>query len=150
MIHMKIAVVYVSCHHGNTKKVLDEMSKVTDMDLFKINEAKKSDLSDYDVIGLASGIYFHKLHKDIIKLAEVIDLSNKKVFIVYTCGINYLNYAKSLEKIVKSKNCKYLGCFSCRGYDTYGFFGKIGGIAKMHPTENDLKKAREFIKSNIR
>ena len=40
--------------------------------------------------------------------------------------------------------------FSCRGYDTYGFFEKIGGIAKNHPNEKDFKKAREFIKNNLR
>ena len=125
------------------------MSKESSMDLFKISEAKKTDLSDYDVIGFASGVYFHKLHKGLLKLAEEMNLSDKKVFIVYTCGINYINYARSLEKIVKSKNCEYLGCFSCRGYDTYGFFERIGGIAKNHPDEKDFKKAREFIKKQF-
>lgn len=147
---MKTAVVYVSSHHGNTKKVIDEMSKEASMDLFKISETKKTDFSDYDIIGFASGVYFHKLHKGILKLAEEMNLSNKKIFIVYTCGINYINYARSLEKIVKSKNCEYLGCFSCRGHDTYGFFERIGGIAKNHPNEKDFKKAREFIKNNLR
>ena len=150
VIRMKIAAVYVSSHHKNTKKVIDEMSKEANMDLLKISEAKKTDLSNYDAIGFASGVYFHKLHKGLIKLAEEMNLSDKKVFIVYTCGINYINYARSLEKIIKSKNCEYLGCFSCRGYDTYGFFEKIGGIAKNHPNEKDLIKAREFIKTSLR
>lgn len=150
MICMKIAIIYISTHHGNTKKIINEMSKETNIDLLKISEAKKTDLTQYDTIGFASGVYFHKLHKNIIKLAEEINLTNKKVFIVYTCGINYINYAKSLEKIIKSKNCEYLGCYTCKGYDTYGFFEKIGGIAKNHPNEKDLKKAREFIKNIIK
>ena len=91
---MKTAIIYVSSHHGNTKKVIDEMATVKEIDLFKISQAKATDFSNYDAIGFASGVYYH-----------------------------------------------------CRGYDTFGFFEKIGGIAKGHPNEKDFKKAREFIKN---
>ena len=144
---MKIAVIYVSSHHGNTKKVIDAMADERDMDLYKISEAENTDFSDYDAIGFASGVYFHKLHVGIEKLATEIYLSGKKVFTVYTCGINYLNYARRIQKTVKSQNCEFVGGFSCRGYDTYSFFEKIGGIAKGHPNSKDLSKAREFIKN---
>lgn len=144
---MKTAIIYVSSHHGNTKKVIDEMATVKDMDLFKISQAKATDFSSYDAIGFASGVYYHKLHKGIEKLASEIDLTGKKVFTVYTCGINYINYAKGIQKIIKAQNCDFVGGFSCRGYDTFGFFEKIGGIAKGHPNEKDFKKAREFIKN---
>ena len=123
---MKTAIIYVSSHHGNTKKVIDEMATVKE-------------------IGFASGVYYHKLHKGIEKLASEIDLTGKKVFTVYTCGINYINYARGIQKIIKAQNCDFIGGFSCRGYDTFGFFEKIGGIAKGHPNEKDFKKAHEFI-----
>ncbi len=132
---MKTAIIYVSSHHGNTKKILDVMADSKDIDLFKISEAKKTDFSVYDAIGFASGIYFHKFHKGIEKM---------------TCGINYINYARSIQKKIKSQDCEFIGGFSCRGYDTYGFFEKIGGIAKNHPNEKDFRKAREFVKNSLR
>ena len=144
---MKIGIIYVSSHHENTKKVLDAMAEVAEIDLLKLSQAKNVDFSTYDAIGFASGVYFHKMHKGIEKLASEIDLDGKKVFTVYTCGINYMNYARSVQKTIKSQNCEFVGNFSCRGYDTYGFFEKIGGIAKGHPDEKDLEKAREFIKN---
>lgn len=142
---MKTAIIYVSNHHENTKKVIDAMATVKDIDLFKISEAKNTDFSNYDTIGFASGVYYHKLHKKIEELASEIDLTGKKVFTIYTCGINYINYAKSIQKIIKRQDCEYKGGFSCRGYDTFGFLEKIGGIAKNHPNQKDLTKACEFI-----
>lgn len=144
---MKIAIIYVSYHHGNTKKVIDAMGEVEDVDFFKISEAKKADFSLYDAIGFASGVYFAKLHKAIEKLASEIDLTGKKVFTVYTCGINFFNYARVIQKTIRAQDCEFVGGFSCRGYDTYGFFEKIGGIARNHPDERDLTKARSFIKN---
>ena len=36
------------------------------------------------------------------------------------------------------------GKYSCKGYDTFGPFKLIGGIAKGHPNEKDLAGAVEF------
>lgn len=144
---MKIAIVYVSYHHGNTRKVLDAMCEAADIDLLKVSEAKKADLSAYDAIGFASGIYFSKFHKAIVNLAGEIDLTGKKVFTVYTCGFRCINYARGIQKTIRAQNCEFVGGFSCRGYDTYGIFARIGGLSKGHPNEKDLKKARLFIKT---
>ncbi|MEE1099963.1 MAG: hypothetical protein U0K86_00580 [Agathobacter sp.] len=35
--------------------------------------------------------------------------------------------------IINNKNCPIIGKFSCKGYDTYGPFKLVGGIAKSHP-----------------
>ena len=37
-----------------------------------------------------------------------------------------------------------LGEFSCKGYDTFGPFRLVGGIAKGHPDAADLEDARRF------
>ena len=39
-----------------------------------------------------------------------------------------------------------IGKFFCKGYDTYGPFKLVGGIAKGHPDEKDLMAAVEFYK----
>jgi flavodoxin len=38
------------------------------------------------------------------------------------------------------------GRFSCKGYDTFGLFKLIGGLAKGHPDDNDLENAVTFFK----
>ena len=65
----KIAIVYVSTHHGNTKKVVEAMSEERACDLYPADRAKDVDFSRYDVIGFASGVYFQSLSPAIVQLA---------------------------------------------------------------------------------
>ena len=37
-----------------------------------------------------------------------------------------------------------LGVYSCRGYDTFGPWKLLGGIAKGRPSQKDLNGALEF------
>jgi flavodoxin len=39
-----------------------------------------------------------------------------------------------------------IGRFSCKGYDTFGPFKLVGGLAKGHPDDKDLKDAVSFFK----
>ena len=52
--------------------------------------------------------------------------------------------AGALAEIAGEKRCPVLGEFSCRGYDTFGPFKLVGGIAKGHPNARDLERARKF------
>ncbi len=143
----RIAIVYVSTHHGNTKKVVEAMAEERACDLYPAERAKDVDFSKYDAVGFASGVYFQSPSPAIVKLAKDIGLDGRqRTFVVYTAGIDYRNYAAPLEKILKEKST-YVGRYSCRGWDTWGPFGLIGGIARKNPTEKDLRKAREFIRA---
>jgi flavodoxin len=42
-----------------------------------------------------------------------------------------------------------LGTYGCKGFDTVGPLKLIGGIAKGHPDENDVKGAIEFFRRII-
>ena len=114
----KIAIVYVSTHHGNTKKVLEAMAEERACDLYPADRAKDIELD-----------------------------AHQRTFIVYTAGIDFKNYAVSVERILREKAGTYVGRYACRGYDTWGPFGLFGGIGRKHPTDKDLLKAREFIKA---
>ena len=57
---MKTAIVYASVHHGNTKKIVDEIANEYEVELVDATQVKEKELSGYDVIGFASGIYFAK------------------------------------------------------------------------------------------
>ena len=60
---MKTAIIYASPHHGNTKKLIDAIATKHEVTLIDATQTKDQDLSDYDLIGYASGIYFQKYHK---------------------------------------------------------------------------------------
>ena len=109
----------------------------------KSEPATKADLSDYDRIGFASGIYFSKFHQTILKFASENLPENKKVFMICTYGGNAAY--KSLEVILKEKKTDIIGKFGCKGYDTFGPFKLVGGIAKGHPDEKDLEAAVSFV-----
>ena len=56
---MATAICFYSKHHGNTKKLLDAIREAEgSVELIDITEQKKADLSGYDRIGFASGIYY--------------------------------------------------------------------------------------------
>ena len=142
---MKTIILYASTHHGNTKKIVQAMAKCLAADVVDITKNIQPDISAYDVVGLASGVYFHSLHESIRKFIDNASFDGKqKAFLVDTCGVGYRDYAKDAKKALKAKGVSCLGSFQCRGYDTFGVFGKIGGIAKKHPNEKDLENARIF------
>ena len=60
---MKTLIVYHSEHHGNTKKLLDAIAEQEGVTLVEAEDASKVDVSSYDLIGLASGIYYQKLDR---------------------------------------------------------------------------------------
>lgn len=147
---MKTVIIYASTHHGNTKKVAEYMAKIITADLIDITQNQNPDISAYDTVGFASGIYFHSFHETIKKyISNTVFNKNQKVFLVDTCGVAYIDYTKGMKKLLKQKNVECVGSFQCRGYDTYGIFGKLGGIAKGHPSQQELKKAENFIKNII-
>lgn len=121
------------------------MAQVLSADLIDATKEGAPNLSSYDVICFASGIYMQKYHNRIIELVENNKFSkNQNIFFVHTCGMAIRDYAAGLKKILKEKDITCLGTFHCRGFDTFGPFGKIGGIAKGHPNAADLQRAVDF------
>ena len=100
-IKMKSVIVYASVHHGNTKKLVEKIAEECKVDLINAVQQPKADLSDYDRIGFAFGIYFSKFHQTILKFASENLPENKKVFMICTYGGNVAY--KSLEVILKRR-----------------------------------------------
>ena len=142
---MKKLIVYESIHHGNTEKIGKAMAEYLNADLIKTNDVNVNTLKDYDLIGFGSGIYNGKLHKNVLDLIEKSPtLSNKKAFVFSTSGQGKVKYNNTIEQKLKEKGFEVVGSFACKGYDTFGPFKLIGGIAKGRPNENDIQKAKEF------
>ena len=141
---MKTAIVYYSQHHGNTKKLLDAIAAQEEVTLIDVLENKDADLTGYDRIGLASGIYFGTFAKQVIAFAKERLPEGKDVFYIYTHGAASGDFLKAMRQIADSRRCRELGEYRCQGYDTFGPFKLVGGIAKGHPTQEELAAAVRF------
>jgi len=141
---MKVLIVYHSEHHDNTKKLVEAIARQGDVTLLNASENSNLNWSDYDLIGFASGIYYQKFHKDILGIAEKNLPIGKKVFFLYTCGVKRQSYADAIKQIAESKKSKIQGCYGCLGFDTFGPFKLVGGIAKGHPNDEDVSSAVNF------
>ena len=147
---MKTAIVYFSQHHGNTKKLIDAIALKYEITTINVTEDKSVDLAKFDCIGFASGIYFSSFAKQILTFAENKLPKNKDVFFINTCGFQSpVVYFEAIRKIAKAKGCRELGAYQCLGYDTFGPFKVIGGIAKGHPDENDVNNVVRFYQNII-
>ena len=140
---MKTAIIYYSAHHGNTRRLAEAIAQGRDVTLIDALAAKSADLSGYDLIGFASGIYFGKFHQSVVEFAKNNLPQGKKVFFLSTYGGS--NGTRAIEEAVKVKDARIVGGFGCKGYDTFGPFKLVGGICKGHPDETDLKNACRFL-----
>lgn len=142
---MKAVILYASVHHGNTKKVVEAMAPILKAQMIDLTEQRNFDLFGYDLIGFASGIFYGAFHQAITSyIAKASFGKGQRVFLANTCGIAYCSYAKRLQRQLAERGVPCVGSFQCRGYDTFGIWQKIGGIAKKHPDHADLKRAQEF------
>lgn len=141
---MKTAVIYYSKHHGNTKKILDVLCKDNEIHLIDATKTEKESLAEYDLIGFASGIYYSKFHKSVLKFAEANFPEGKSVFFLYTYGAKKEGYTKAIQETVLKKSAHVLGEFGCFGFNTFGPFKLIGGLAKGHPNETECEQAKQF------
>ena len=143
--NMNTAIIYYSKHHGNTKKLLDGIKAVDpSVVLIDVTAGGAADLSSYDRIGFASGIYYSSFAKQIISFAEEHLPEGMPVFYIYTHGAPSGNFLKAMRAVAEKKHCRELGEYRCQGYDTFGPFKLVGGIAKGHPTAEELKGAVDF------
>ena len=142
---MKTVILFYSKHHGNTKKLLDAIKEADPMvDLIDVTAAETVDLSGYDRIGIASGIYYTNFAKQVISYASDHLPEGKPVFFIYTHGAPTGGFLKGIREITGRKHCKELGEYRCQGFDTFGPFKLVGGIAKGHPTKEEIDAAVKF------
>lgn len=143
---MEVIIIYISVHWGNTEKIAKGIAETLNGKLVKVNEVIVDELPKYKLVGVGSGIYYGKHHKELIDFVDKLPPSNgQKVFIFSTAGYN-LNWLwhRELKKKLSKKGFDIVGEFSCKGFTTYGPYRLIGGINKGRPNEKDLEDARKF------
>ena len=144
---MKTVIVYYSQHHGNTKKLLDAIAATENVTLIDVTAQPTADLSSYDRVGFASGIYYSSFAKQIVTFASEHLPENNNVFYIYTHGAPKGDFLKAMREIAGKKRCREIGAYHCQGYDTFGPFKLVGGIAKGHPSADEIAAAVRFYRA---
>lgn len=141
---MKTAIVYYSAHHGNTKKLIDAIAEGHDVTLINAARETSADLSEFELVGFASGIYYSKFHKSVLQFAKDNLPGGKRSFFLYTYGAKKDGYTKAITEAVESVDGVVAGEYGCFGFNTFGPFKLVGGMAKGHPTEDEIRGAVSF------
>ncbi|MFX1303135.1 MAG: flavodoxin family protein [Promethearchaeota archaeon] len=169
---MKILVTYYS-QSGNTEKVarsIYEGCEGEETDLKPINQVSSSDLKNYDLIFLGSGIYASRVHKSLSELVN--SAESLPVNFVFFCTHASLDMYQDGFKLIKRKlgktSSKIIDIFDCMG-DNIGvpeatrkaMLDKLPPEQrkkaeehqqrlKGHPDEEDLENAKNFAQSLIK
>jgi flavodoxin len=145
---MKSLIVCVSTSHGNTRRVADRMAQVLDAEVVEPESVDPEKLREYDLIGFGSGIYYMAFDARLQNLIRCLPhVDGIRAFTFFTSGaraIPMFDYHKPIKNKLASKGFEVLGSFSCRGFDTVGPFGFIGGINRGRPNDHDLDRAAAF------
>ena len=147
---MNAIIILFSYHHKNTEKIAQVISSTIGAEIKTQDQVDTTNLSNYDLIGFGSGVYFGKLHKVLLEFADRIpQVSNKNAFIFSTSGQsgNMSKFHKKLREKLQSKGFDIISEFNCAAFDTFGALKIFGGLNKGRPNEEDLKQAEEFAQS---
>ncbi|MFW6056464.1 MAG: flavodoxin [Chloroflexota bacterium] len=145
-------IVYASVHHGNTRLVAEAMGEAIDAPAIEVGPGALDAVDGVRLVGLGSGAFFGSHHKSLLSFASQLPSDTcLSAFIFSTSGTGWRlaklfgrDYHKRLRRILQDKGIPVLGEFDCKGFDTYGLWGRFGGVAKGHPTEEELQGARAF------
>ncbi|MFC6010313.1 flavodoxin family protein [Nocardia lasii] len=145
---MKTLLVCKSVSHGNTRRIADTIGQVLDARVVDPSEIAPTDLTDYNLVGFGSGIYYMNFHPDLRRfIAALPPRPHGKAFHFRTSGTPeppMLRYATTLSRRLEQKGFQVLDTFDCRGHDTWLPLRLIGGISKGHPDATDISAASAF------
>lgn len=145
MANKKILIICISIHHDSTMKIARAISAELKAEIKKPNQVNVEELSEYDVIGLGSGIYNGDHHKSLIKMVGKMKARKKTRVFIFSTNTLGLKLHKTLKSELLNKGCEIIGEFACKGYMNYSFTKYIfGGLNKKRPNQRDIQKAKEF------
>lgn len=149
---LRTLIIYSSVHHGNTEKITKVIAEALHCEMLKAETVDAADiLKNYDLIGFGSGIYGGKFHKSMLELIDTLpNMPSTKAFVYSTSGMGKKSYNNPMKSKLEEKTFKIIGEFACRGFDTFGLFKFIGGIAKGRPSSHDLQAAKTFAQKLIK
>ena len=146
----KTVIIYASTHHGSTCKLVEAIADKFDVVQINATKQQQADLSDYDLIGFASGIDFGKFYASVERFLENNLPKGKRVFFLYTCAKVSSRFTETMKVKALKKEAIIMGEYGCKGFNTYGPWRLIGGMNKNHPNQNELYQAIKFYESLLK
>lgn len=143
------AIVYVSVHHGNTRRVAEAMAEPLGAALLTVEEAMTLDGQALDLVGFGSGIYFGRHHASLFDLVRSLKSMPRRCFVFSTAGISSLAsvWHGSLVHQIRGRGSEIVGQFNAPGWDTVGPLWLFGGLHRRRPNESDLSRAALFARN---
>jgi flavodoxin len=146
---MKSLIICASRSHGNTRLLADRMAELLGAEVVTPESVDPKSIGEYDLVGFGSGIYYMRMDARLRKLIRRLPSVDHRTaaFTFLTSGareIPLLSYHKPVRKRLAQRGFEVIGSFSCRGFDTVGPFGFIGGINRGRPDDRDLDRAAAF------
>jgi len=143
---MKCLIIYYS-QTGNTGKIARAVQKgikrvAEQCDIVPLKKARYDDLKNYDLIGIASPVWFADPPNLTLWVDGLPPQKGKQVFFFSTHGTMPLLYAPVMSRRLTMKDFTVIGW-----NDWYGGFimeGVTAWYTDGHPDEIDLKEAEEF------
>ena len=141
---IRTMILYRSKHHGNTKRVVDAIAaafpgEVDTLDVATIDKKHPQvDLTSYHLIGIASGIYFGEVDRDLARVMQASVRSGDFVFSLLTYGGASKWYGKDIDGICRATHANFLAGHGCPGFDTWGPYKLMGGMNKGRPNNEDI------------
>ena len=104
---MRTIILYASRHHGNTKKLVDAIveahPEIDTLDVKALGKNEYPDLHEYHLIGVATGIYYSEIDKDMARVLTNVLQPQNKVFGLMTYGGNNKWYGKDIDGICRMR-----------------------------------------------
>lgn len=151
---MRTIILYASRHHGNTKKLVDAIveahPEIDTLDVKALGKNEYPNLHEYHLIGVATGIYYSEIDKDMARVLTNVLQPQDKVFGLMTYGGKNKWYGKDIDGICRMRQAIFMGVYGCPGFDTWGPFKLAGGVQKGHPTAEEIKGAVDFLRQDRR
>lgn len=139
-------IIVESWHHGNTRRIAEALAEALNAALLSPPAARDVDLSQYNLVGLGSGVYFGRLGSEIRDFVTRARALPAQAFLFSTAGLPFAArwWHRGVRRQLEARSCQVLGEFCCRGWDSVGPLQWIGGLNRRHPDSADLQRAREF------
>lgn len=157
---MKVLLVVLSRHRGNTAKIAQVFAEVLGAGVKSPRETNKEELPEYDLVGFGSGIDSDRHYAELLELAASLpQVTDRKAFIFSTCGLPVAvagrkavaAYAarshSALRLALTSKGYVVIGEFGCAGHNSNSFLRFFGGLNKGRPDAQDRRDAAEFARA---
>lgn len=135
--------------HGNTRKIADVIAAELGATIHAPGPEATTAVAAADLVGFGSGIYWMNFRRSLRDfVASLPESEGKDAFFFATSGFPQppvlARYMDGMQQTLEAIGFRVVGGFHCRGLDTMGPFGLIGGVNKSSPTASDLESAKAF------